>query len=136
MMLKPIIDIVAKLNVGSDILKEFIDRVYSGKKIIKHENGTTETVTIEDAEDATVEGTPINRESLMAIQGFVATRTYPPTKNEFGEEQIIQINTETNERLIFTFKLNGQIEEKLIGEKIITKTITFNADGSILEVIS
>lgn len=115
---------------------DFIDRVSSGKKIIKHEDGTTETVTIEDAETATVEGTPINRKNLMAMQGFVATKTYPPTINEQGEVQIIQTNTETNEQLITTFKLNEQIEEKFIGEKTITKTTTFNSDGSITEVIS
>ena len=27
-------------------MKDFIDRVYSGKKIIKHEDGTTETVNV------------------------------------------------------------------------------------------
>ena len=117
-------------------MKEFIDRVSSGKKIIRYENGTTQTVTIENAEDATVEGTPINRENLMAMQGFIATKTDPPTKNKLGEDQIIQTNVETGEQLITTFKLNGQIEEKFIGEKTITKTTTFNADGSISEVIS
>lgn len=81
-------------------------------------------------------GTDINRANMMAIQGFVATKTYPTAKNELGEEQIIQINTETNEQLITTFKSNGQIEEKFIGEKTIIKTTTFNADGSITEVIS
>lgn len=81
-------------------------------------------------------GTPINRDNLMAMQGFVATHTYPPTKNEKGELQIIQTNTETNEQLITTFKLNEQIEEKFIGKKTITKTTTFNSDGSITEVIS
>lgn len=117
-------------------MKEFIDRVSSGKKIIRYENGTTQTVTIENAEDATVEGTPINRENLMAMQGFIETRTDPPTKNKLGEKQIIQTNVETGERLITTFKLDGQIEEKFIGEKTITKTTTFNAGGSISEVIS
>lgn len=81
-------------------------------------------------------GTPINRKNLMAMQGFVATETYPPTKNELGEIQIIQINTETNEQLITTSKQNKQIEEKFIGEKTIIKTTTFNSDGSISEVIS
>jgi hypothetical protein len=81
-------------------------------------------------------GTPINRENMMAIQGFISTKTLPPTKNELGEEQIIQINTETNEQLITTFKLNGQIEEKFIGKKTIIKTTTFNDDGSISEVVS
>ena len=81
-------------------------------------------------------GTPINRKTLMAMQGFVATEIAPPTKNELGEVQIIETNTETNEQLITTFKLNGKIEEKLIGKKTITKTTTFNSDGSITEVIS
>lgn len=81
-------------------------------------------------------GTPINRGNMMAIQGFVSTQTLPPTKNELGEDQIIQINTETNEQLITTFKLNGQIEEKFIGKYTMTKTTTFNTDGSISEVIS
>ena len=80
-------------------------------------------------------GTPISRENLMAMQGFIATETYPPTKNEQGEIQIIQTNVETNEQLITTFKLNGQIEEKFIGEKTITNTTTFNADGSIDEEV-
>lgn len=81
-------------------------------------------------------GTPINRENMMAIQGFVSTKTLPPTKNELGEEQIIEINEEKNEQLVTTFKLNGQIEEKFIGKKTITKTTTFNSDESITEVIS
>ena len=91
-----------------------------------------------DFKDKTGEenGTPINRKHLMAMQGFIATETSPPTKNESGEVQIIQTNVETGEQLITTFKLNGQIEEKFIGGKTITKTITFNTDGSISEVIS
>ena len=94
--------------------------------------------TLKDFIDKTSEqsGTPINRENMMALQGFVATKTDPPTKNEFGEEQIIQTNVETNEQLITTFKLNGQIEEKFVGQKTITKTTTFNEDGSITEVVS
>lgn len=80
-------------------------------------------------------GTPINREKMMAIQGFISTKTLPPTKNEFGEVQIIQINTGTNEQLITTFKLNGEIEEKFVGEKTITKTTSFG-DGEIMEELS
>ena len=81
-------------------------------------------------------GTPINRKNLMAMQGFIATKTDPPTINEHGEVQIIRTNIETNEQLITTFKSNGQIEEKFIGEKTITKATTFNGDGSISEGIS
>ena len=109
---------------------DFIDRVSSGKKIIKYENGTTETVTIENAEDATVEGTPINRENLMAMQGFIANNIV------FNADGSI---TETNgkgEALTIVFNADGSITERFVGEKTITKTTTFNSDGSITEVIS
>lgn len=135
-MLKPIIDFVANLNVGSDILKEFIDRVYSGKKIITYENGTTETVTIKDAEDATVDGTPINRDNLMAMQGFSNCTIYEDV-NELGEKQIIEDYFDGNEQFITTFKSDGTIEEKLVGKYEITKTNIFGIDGNISkEVIS
>lgn len=117
-------------------MKDFIDRVSSGKKIIKYENGTTQTVTIENAEDATVEGTPINRENMMAVQGFSNCNTYEDV-NELGEKQLIEDYIDRNEKLITTFKTNGQIEEKLVGEKTITKTYSFGVDDNIsTEVIS
>lgn len=119
---------------------EFIDHIAGenkqGRYKITYDNGTTETAVLSLDDDAVEMGTPLNRENMMAIQGFVSTKTLPPTTNEIGEVQIIQINEEKNEELITTFKLNGQIEEKFIGEKTITKTTTFNADGGILEVIS
>ena len=119
---------------------EFIDHIAGegkqGRYKLTKEDGSSENITLELNDSAEVEGTPINRKTLMAMQGFVATKTYPTTKNKLGGEQIIQINTETNEQLITTFKSNGQIEEKFIGEKTIIKTTTFNADGSITEVIS
>lgn len=130
MMSKPIIDIVANLNVGSDILKDFIDRVSSGKKIIKYEDGTTQTVTIGNAEDATVEGTPINRENMMAMQGFIASNTV------FNANGSITETNNKGETLTTTFNENGTITETFVGEKTITKTTTFNNDGSIKEVIS
>lgn len=125
---------------GCYYLIEFIDHIsgegQQGRYKLTKEDGTTENVILNLDDGAEVEGTPINRENLMAMQGFVATHTDPPTTNELGEEQIIQTNTETNEQLVTTFKLNGQIEDKFIGTKTIIKTTTFNSDGSISEVIS
>lgn len=75
-------------------------------------------------------GTPINRENLMAMQGFVATNTV------FNADGSI---TETNgkgETLTTVFNADGSITETFVGEKTITKTTTFNVDGSISEVIS
>ena len=79
-------------------------------------------------------GTPINRENMMAIQGFSNCDIYEDV-NELGEKQIIEDYVDRNEKLITTFKLDGRIEEKFVGEKTISKTTTFNADDSISEVI-
>ena len=79
-------------------------------------------------------GTPINRENLMAIQGFIANNIV------FNADGSI---TETNgkgETLTTVFNDDGSITEIFTGQlpdkKTITKTTTFNADGSISEVIS
>lgn len=130
MTLKQIIDFVEILNAGSDILKDFIDRVYSGKKTIIYEDGTTATVTIENAEDATVDGTPINRENMMALQGFIANNTV------FNVDGSITEKNGKGEILTTVFNDDGSITETFAGEKTITKTTTFNSDGSISEVIS
>lgn len=115
---------------------DVIDRVSSGKKIIKYENGTTQTVTIENAEDATVKGTPINRETLMAMQGFSNCNIYEAV-NALGEKQMIEDYVDRNEKFITTFKTDGRIEEKFIGEKTITKTYSFGVGDNIsTEVIS
>ena len=76
------------------------------------------------------EGTDINRETLMAMQGFIGTITVFNTDGSI---------TETNgksETLTTIFNDDGSITETFVGEKTITKTTTFNADGSISEVIS
>ena len=125
-MLNPIINFVANLNVGSDNLKDFIDRVSSGKKIIKYENGTTETVTIENAEDAIVEGTPINRENLMAIQGFIGN-----VISVDNNGNIIQTNSK-NETKIITPLINGARKTIFEGAKIMTIKTSFDTNG-ILE---
>jgi exosome complex RNA-binding protein Rrp42 (RNase PH superfamily) len=75
-------------------------------------------------------GTPINRENLMSIQGFIENNTV------FNDDGSI---TETNgkgEVLTVVFNDDGSISETFVGEKTITKTTTFNSDGSISEVIA
>ena len=117
---------------------EFIDRVptYKGKKLITYEDGTQETAIIESADEPIVDGTPINRENMMAIQGFnnvEVTQGY----NESREKQIIVTYKDRNEQLITTIKANGQIITKFIGKQhTITKTTTRSKNGNISEVIS
>lgn len=87
---------------------------------------------MKDFIDETAEkaGTDINREALMAIQGFQAKTT---TFNDDGN--ITETNSEGH-TLTTTFYNDGSITETFVGEKTITKTTSFNDDGSISEVIS
>lgn len=75
-------------------------------------------------------GTPINRENLMAIQGFVANTTV------FNANGSITETNSKGETLTTTFNDDGSITEIFVGKKTITKNTTFNSDGSITEVIS
>ena len=75
-------------------------------------------------------GTPINRENLMAMQGFQAMTT------TFSGNKIIETNG-LGQKKTTTFSIDGTtITEVFEGTKTITKTTKFKSDGSISEVIS
>lgn len=74
-------------------------------------------------------GTPLNRDNLMALQGFDTINTV------FSGNTITETNA-INQKKITTFNDDGSITEKFIGDKTITKTTIFNDDGSITEAIS
>lgn len=76
------------------------------------------------------EGTSINRENMMAIQGFIAKSTVFNT-----DGSIIETNSK-GETLTVEFNDDGTITETFEGEKTIVKTTIFNIDGSITEVLS
>ena len=76
------------------------------------------------------DGTEINRESLMAIQGFIAVNTV------FNEDGSITETNSLGQTKTTTFNADGSITEVFSGEKTITKTTKFNEDGTISEVIS
>lgn len=75
-------------------------------------------------------GTPINRENLMAIQGLIGT-----TFSYGANGEIIETNSK-GETLTTIKNEDGSYTQVFVGEKTITKTIKFNEDGSITEVIS
>ena len=76
------------------------------------------------------EGTPINRANMMAIQGFIGCTI------EYGDNGEI-IETNANGEVLTTIKnADGSYTQTLVGEKTITKTTTFNKNGTITEVIS
>lgn len=112
----------------------FVDRepTQLGRRKITYENGTSEYVVMSLADNPDVAGTPLNRATLMAIQGF---ETITTTFNTDGS--ITEINA-NGDKLVTSFLDNGNVQEKFTGANgiTITKTTIFNADGSISEVIS
>lgn len=77
------------------------------------------------------QGTWVNRRALMAMQGFFGGTT---TFNANGN--ITEVNQD-GDTLVTIFNANGTITERFTsGTQVITKTTTFNNDGSITEVIS
>lgn len=76
------------------------------------------------------DGTEINRENLMAMQGFMGNTTI------FNDDGSITETNSKGEKMTTRFNADGSITETFEGEKIITKTTTFNEDGSISEVVS
>ena len=75
-------------------------------------------------------GTPINREHLMALQGFIATDTM------FNADGSIVETNGKGEVLTTSFGNDGSIVEVFVGKKTITKRTTFNENGTISEVVS
>ena len=75
-------------------------------------------------------GTPINRENLMALQGFIANNTV------FNADGSITETNNKGETLTTIFNDDSSITEIFVGEKTITKTISFDLNGNISEVIS
>ena len=97
---------------------------------LEKSDGSSETVTLKRADNPVNEGTPVNRETLLGMQGFVDGTT----SFESGGSIV-----ETNETgtLTTTFQSNGNIVEKFVGAdgQTVTKTTSFLSDGSIKEVL-
>lgn len=73
-------------------------------------------------------GTPINRNNLMAMQGFENRELIIS-----GDGVLTELNT-NGEKLILTF--GNSVEEKFIGEKTITKTTSIFSNGAGKEILS
>ena len=80
-------------------------------------------------------GTLLNRENMMALQGFVA-QTTQFNYYEDGKIRSIVMTNSKGHTLTTEFPSDTVVKETFVGEKTIIKTTTFNSDGSITEVIS
>lgn len=89
---------------------------------------------MKDFIDRTAEqsGTKIDRQALMAMQGFIGVTT-----SVSSDGSVITETNSDGHTLTTTFNANGSITERFVGQKTITKTINFDSNGNVVsEVIS
>lgn len=75
-------------------------------------------------------GTPINRANMMALQGFKGK-----TVSVSADGKTI-VETNDDGHTLTTTISNTTVTEVFVGAKTIKRTLTFNSDGSVTEVIS
>ena len=79
-------------------------------------------------------GTPINRDNMMAMQGF-ENNNVDIVENEDGSYTVTEVNNNNNTLTVNAIENeDGSIivVETFVGEKTITKTTTINADATII----
>ena len=114
-------------------MKDFVNRVptKAGRKKLTDDNGAVTYQTVEWADEPIEEGTKLNRDAFMAIQGMENSTI---TFNANGS--ITQtFNTGV---LTVTFNSDGSITQTFVGNSglRVTKTTVFNSDGSIANTIT
>lgn len=75
-------------------------------------------------------GTPINRENMMGVQGFANVKTVFHSDGRVTETDMLTGYVKTT-----LTNADGSITETFEGEKTISKTTRFLADGSIMEEV-
>ena len=115
-------------------MKDFRDRQPTkvGRRKITHENGTSEFVTVEMADDPAEEGTPLNRKTFMMMQGFHGENT-EIVKESSKVTKITGTNSDGDQSEVVITKSgsNYTIEEKFTGESglSISKKTTIMKNG-------
>lgn len=112
---------------------DVIDRVptNAGRVKLVPVSGQANVYDMSRADDPTIQGTAVNRELFMAMQGFVAATTVFNTDGSITE-------TGATGTLVTSFDSNGNVTETFTGTSgmVIVKRTTFNSDGSITTTIS
>ena len=75
-------------------------------------------------------GTKINREALMAVQGFIGKDIVCIDENTF------EVTSSKGHKKHISFNKDGTVTEKFIGEKTVTSTLTFLGNGAMRKVIT
>lgn len=76
-----------------------------------------------------INGTPLNRANLMAIQGFISKTII------FNNDGSVVETNGLGETKTTIFNKDNSIMEVFVGEKTITKTTRFADDGTITEEV-
>ena len=101
----------------------------ANRKKITLEDGNSYYAFVETADDGE-DGTPINRETMMALQGMDNCTTEfladGSIKETYGDGSFKTVTFQNNGNITETYEKDGQI---------ITKQISFLANGNIKEVV-
>lgn len=94
-------------------MKEFIDRQPTkvGRRKITFEDGRSEYVTVEMADDPTAEGTPLNREAFMNLQGFGSENT---TISENGNVTTVSVSHEDGGNTVTTISVESDTLTRVV----------------------
>lgn len=120
-------------------MKDFVDRLPTevGRRKITHENGTSEYVTVEMADEPSVEGTPLNREALMNVQGFSSEDT---TISKSGNVTTVTITHSDGGKTVTTITKNSSTLATVVSKytgpsgNVITKTTTIDTSSSVTRI--
>lgn len=120
-------------------MKDFLDRIptQAGRRKITHADGTNEYVTVEMADEPSVEGTALNREAFMNVQGFSNEDT---TISKSGNVTTVTITHGDGGKTVTTITKNSSTLTTVVSKytgpsgKVITKTTTIDTSSSVTRI--
>lgn len=94
-------------------MKDFLDRQPTkvGRRKITYEDGSSEFVTVEMADEPTAEGTPLNREAFMNLQGFGSENT---TISENGNVTTVSVSHEDGGNTVTTISVESDTLTRVV----------------------
>ena len=120
-------------------MKDFLDRIptQAGRRKITYADGTSEYVTVEMADEPSVEGTALNREAFMNVQGFSSEDT---TISTSGNVTTVTITHSDGGKTVTTITKNSSTLTTVVSKytgpsgKVITKTTTIDTSSSVTRI--
>ena len=94
-------------------MKDFLDRqpTKAGRRKLTFDDGEVKYVTVEMADEPTVDGTPLNREAFMDMQGFSTEDT---TISENGNVTTVSVNHSDGGTTVTTITVESDTLTKVV----------------------